>query len=130
MGRLNQPEPSPWTPPEQRRKYWREPGEPVDGRPLIWRRPFWASPEEESAYLSAVRNNPRREDEGAFAYIVRIAETVQRGPLPPAVKAMPEPERLKRDYTGPRPTVTEGGLSFEDRLDAIYSEREPGSDDE
>jgi len=83
-------------------------------------RRFWESPEEEAAYLSAVRDNARKPGEGAFAYIVRLAGIVQQGPLARPAKAFPPPPRLNREYSGPRPTVTEGGLSFEDRTDAIY----------
>ena len=120
MGRLNQSESNPFAPPDTGRKFYREPGEPKDERPTLLIRRFWESPEEEAAYLSAVRDNARKPGEGAFAYIVRLAGIVQQGPLARPAKAFPPPPRLNREYSGPRPTVTEGGLSFEDRTDAIY----------
>jgi len=122
--------PSTLTPPDSGKKCYREPGErrePDDDRPTLLIPRFWDSPEQESAYLSAVRNNPRKPGEGPLGYVARLAAIVQQGPLGKPAKPFPPASRLNREYSGPRPTVTEGGLSFEDRTDAIY-ERQPGED--
>lgn len=58
-------------------------------------------------YMTAVSANPKRADESALDYAIRISNLVKAG----------------------GPVVTEGGLSFEDRCDGIY-ERQPGEDDE
>lgn len=111
---------------------FRWPGEPRDERPMIDVRDVWASFEEEAAYMRAVRENPRVVDleagtiENSKAYIVRLAEIVAQGPLVVA-KRFPPKHRIPKEYTGPRPQVTEGNLTFEDRTDAIY-ERQPGED--
>lgn len=54
-------------------------------RPPILRDPG----DEFDEYLCAVRANPKRANEGPMTYIVRIAETVEKGRLAPAGKAMP-----------------------------------------
>lgn len=118
---------------------WREPGERPDGRLTLLIRPFWANAEEEAAYMKAVRENPRIVDveadeiESSTAYIARIAAIVAAGPLAKPAKRIPPKHRMNPEYTGPR-TVTEGGLTFEapyeERLQQIFTEREPGSDDE
>jgi len=54
-------------------------------RPPIRRDPV----DEHAEYLQAVRANPKGANEGAMAYIVRIAETVEKGRLAPAGKPMP-----------------------------------------
>ena len=35
---------------------------------------FWRGPVEAAVYLAVVRENPRREGEGVFAYIARLSE--------------------------------------------------------
>lgn len=123
------------TPPDSGRKCYREPGEPRDERPTLLIRPFWRSEEEAAAYLSAVRNHEREVDleadtiESSMAYIARIAGIVAQGPLGPPARRFPPAHRMNREYLGPRPTITEGNLTFEDRTDAIY-DRQPGEDDE
>lgn len=73
----------------------RMPGEPPDERPLVRMRPFWKTPEEQAAYLTAVRQHPRECDpeadtiESSMAYIGRIAGIVAKGPVVTPVKAMP-----------------------------------------
>lgn len=117
--------PSTATPDFTGKKCYRLPGEPWDERPCLLIRNPWESEEERVAYTMAVRNNPKGANEGAFAYVVRIAEIVQRGPLGPAVKRMPsrwnEPARPVQGPTEP---------SYEERLAAIFEPREPGSDDD
>jgi hypothetical protein len=125
--------PSTFAQPDTGRMYWREPGEPVDERPLIRRRPFWGSVEEEAAYLIAVRNNPRIVDieadtiESAMSYMGRISEIAEGSYVRSPVKRWPAASRPHREYTGPREPVTEGNLTFEDRTDAIY-DRQPGEE--
>lgn len=121
-------------PPDTGKKCYREPGEPRDERPTPKIPEFWTGgPEEAAAYLSAVRENPRIADpeantiESPLAYIQRLAEIVQGGPLGKAAKRFPPKPRLNREYTGPREPVQEHGLSFEDRTDEIY-ERQPGEE--
>lgn len=134
MGRRNQGDgDNPLGPPDTGQKCYREPGEPVDDRPLIRRRPFWSSPEEEAAYLTAVRNNPREVDpeadtiESVMHWLGRVAAAAEgKFPAPPA-KRFPPRHRMPKEYTGPRPPITEGNLTFEDRTDAIY-ERQPGEE--
>lgn len=124
--------PTPLAPPDSGQLCYRQPGEPRDERPTLMIRRVWDSVEEEAAYLSAAHNNPRVVDveadeiESPMAYIKRLAEIVQRGPLPKVAKPFPRKPWTNREYSGPRPVV-EGGLSFEDRLDVIY-EREPGQE--
>jgi hypothetical protein len=115
------------------RMCFRLPGEPRDERPSLRIEEFWDSAEEGSAYLSAVRNNPRIADleaetvESPLAYIQRIAEIVAKQNLPKPAKRIPPRHRPNREYTGPREPIQENGLSFEDRTDAIY-ERQPGEE--
>lgn len=80
---------------------------------------FWADAQECDEYLSAVRANPKGADEGPMTYIVRIAETVQKGWIEP--RTMPSVATFV-----PRSS----GLAFDDRCDAIYQGRVPGEDDE
>jgi hypothetical protein len=40
---------------------------------------FWEGPLEAETYIGAVHLNPRREDEGAMTYIVRISDLVKAG---------------------------------------------------
>lgn len=121
------------TPPDFGRKCYREAGEPPDERPMLRIRPFWRSEEEASAYLTAARNTLRIVDveadtiENAVHYIGRIAKAAEGTYLAPPAKSFPRGAWLNREYTGPRPTVTEGNLTFEDRTDAIY-ERSPGEE--
>lgn len=61
-------------------------------RPPLAREP-WETPDEYDEYLAAVRANPKGVREGSIAYIVRIAETVAKARLAPAVKSMPGRER-------------------------------------
>lgn len=125
--------PTPYAQPDTGRMYWREPGEPVDERPMILRRPFWTSVEQEAAYLSAVRNNPRVVDlerdeiESAMAYLGRISTIAEGTYVRRPGRTWPKASRPHREYTGPREPITEGNLTFEDRTDAIY-ERVPGED--
>lgn len=122
------------TPPDLGRLCYREPGEPRDGRYALLIRPFWASDEEREAYESAVHSHPREVDverdqiESDTAYIQRIASIAQQGILAPAAKSFPRAPRMNQTYTGPRPPVKQDGLTFEDRLESIYSEREPGQE--
>lgn len=115
------------------RMAFRQPGEPADERRALYLRPFWRSVEEKSAYLEAVRNNPRECDPDAdtietpMAYIQRLAAIVAQGPLAKVAKTFPSGPRLNREYAGPRPQTNEGGLSFEDGLDVSY-ERQPGEE--
>src|SRR5678816_4637969 len=119
------------TPPDFGRTCYRDPGEPRDGRYALLLRPFWRSDSEREAYESAVRDHPREVDvaadeiESDTAYIQRIAQIAQRGILAAPAKSFPPAHRMNQQYMGPRPpVVTEGNLSFEDRCDRIYSERE------
>lgn len=122
------------TPPDLGRMCYRLPGEPPDGRYALLIRPFWASDEEQEAYERAARDNPRWVDVGAdqiesdIAYIGRIASIAKAAILASPVRSMPSVRPLRQTYTGPRPIVKQGGLSFEDRLDEIYREREPGEE--
>ncbi len=123
------------TAPDFGRLCYREQGEPRDGRYALWLRPFWASDEERQAYESAARDNPRVVDvqadeiESSTAYIRRIAQIAGEAILAAPLKPFPPARRMQHTYTGPRPpVVTEGNLSFEDRTDRIYSEREPGEE--
>jgi hypothetical protein len=51
--------------------------EPTDERPMIvYPEPFWKDRMEQATYEAAVAGNPRRDDEGVFSYIQRIAELV------------------------------------------------------
>jgi hypothetical protein len=121
------------TPPDSGRKFYREPDERPDGRPVIRREQFWASAEEEGAYTAAVRNNPREVDleagtiESPLAYIQRLAQLAAKHPLVKPGRRFPKRPKLAHEYTGPREPVTENGLTFEDRTDAIY-ERSPGEE--
>lgn len=122
------------TPPDTGRMCFRYPGEPVDERPLIKIRDIWDEcPEQQPIYEAAVRDNPRIVDieartiESPLAYIQRIAEIVASKPLPPPSKRIPPRHRMNREYTGPRESVKQDGLSFEDRTDLIYT-REPGEE--
>ena len=86
---MRQSEPSKATEPELLRKCYREPGTPFDGRPVLWRRPFWSGIEEEADYLIAIRANPKGPDERSFNYVQRIAGIVN-GALENPERAMPE----------------------------------------
>jgi hypothetical protein len=86
---VRQSEPSRAVDPESLEKCYREAGTPADGRPTIWRRPFWASIEEEAEYLIAIRANPKGPDERSFNYVQRIARIVNGSLVENPEKAMP-----------------------------------------
>lgn len=86
---MRQSEPSRAVEGDLGQKCFREPGTPFDGRPAIWRLPFWASIEEEAEYLISIRANPKGPDERSFNYIVRISEDVN-GALESPERAMPD----------------------------------------
>lgn len=86
---MRQSEPSRAVEGDLGQKCHREPGTPFDGRPAIWRRPFWTSIEEEAEYLITLRANPKDPDERSFSYVQRIAGIVN-GPLESPERAMPE----------------------------------------
>lgn len=86
---MRQSEPSRATEPDLGQKCYREPGTPFDGRPAIWRRPFWTGIEEEAEYLIALQANPKRPDERSFHYVQRIASIVN-GTLESPERAMPD----------------------------------------
>ena len=115
------------------RMCFRWPGEPRDERPVLRIEEFWGSAEEEGAYTAAARDNPRICDpeagtiESPLALIQRLAEIAAKHPLVKPGRRFPRKPRLAHEYTGPRPPITEGNLTFEDRTDAIY-ERQPGED--
>ena len=110
------------------RKCYREPGElrqgPEDNRPRIDYREFWRSPQEASAYLSAVRDHPRVVDverdeiESPLAYIQRIAAIVEARLAP--VRTVPPPNKALPVQT-PEPP-------YEERLEALFTPRQPGEE--
>lgn len=118
-------------PPDSGHKCWREPDELRDGTPRyqLQIRPFWQSAEEAAAYLTAVRNHPREVDvaadqiESNMNYIVRIAGIVAQGPLGPPVQRMPS-----RWHQPARPIEQTPEPPYEERLDALFTPREPGEE--
>ncbi len=93
---MRQSEPSRATPGDYGQLCYREPGTPFDGRPSIWRRPFWSGVEEEADYLIAIRANPKGQDERSFNYVVRIARIVN-GVLESPERPMPEARIVGED---------------------------------
>jgi hypothetical protein len=93
---------------------FREPDEPPDSRPVIWRRPFWRDDAEEEAYLHAVSTNPRRPKEGAMAYIERLA-AIASGRLGKAAQSMPKAKRMS-------------DAEWNDRQNEAAAVREPGEE--
>ncbi len=63
--------------PDTGRKGYRMEWEAPDERPeIVCPYPFWRDKVEQATYEAAVAGNPRRENEGPFAYIRRISELV------------------------------------------------------
>lgn len=116
------------------RMFFRLPEEPRDERPVLIIADFWNSAEEEGAYTKAVRENQQIVDleagtiESPLSYIQRLAEIAAKHPLVKPGRRFPRKPKLAHEYTGPREPIVENGLSFEDRTDAIYSERQPGEE--
>lgn len=110
------------------RNAFREPDEPPDGRPLIYRDPFWKDASEQSVYEHASATNPRRPGEGAMSYIARLAaiaearlKSVPKVRLPPAAKVVVNERQLTDGQWNERSN------ELEKQREALVRD-EPGSD--
>lgn len=71
--------------------------DPMDSRPLLAWKPFWADASEQLAYEDAVQQHPLKPGEGAMTYMARISAVVT-GRYAAAGQTMPRTRMSHREW--------------------------------